>query len=131
MSAVQSFVYGLLSADAAVTALVGTAIYDTSPTGVLPDISVLIGAEEVIDASDKSASARLHRIEIEVVARTSGFALAKDVAQAVKSALQGASGPAGSGQVTRVQFKRSAAFRETDEGTRRVRLRFDIFYDGL
>ena len=129
MSAVQAFIYDRLSGDAALTALVGTAIYDTAPTDSPPDISVLIGAEEVLDASDKTGSADLHRAEIEIIARTSGFAAAKDVALAVRKSLDNASGIAGSGSITRVQFRRAQSLRDTTDGLRRVRMRFDIFYD--
>ena len=129
MSAVQAFIYDRLAGDAALASLVGTAIYDTPPSDSPPDISVLIGAEEVLDASDKTGSAQIHRAEIEIVARTSGFAAAKDVAAAVRSSLEGASGAAGNGMISRVQFRRAQSLRDTTDGLRRVRMRFDIFYD--
>jgi len=131
MSAVQSFLYQRLANDAALAALVGDAIYDTPPAESLPDLSVVIGAEELLDASDKSAFARLHRAEVEIVARIAGFSVAKDVAHAVRASLEGATGSAGGGEITRIQFRRAQSMRDTNDGLRRVRMRFDIFYDGI
>ena len=130
MSAVQSFLYSRITNDAAVSALIGSDIFDAAQAGDLPDLSVLIGTEEVLDASDKSAAARVHRAELEVVVRTGGFSQAKDVAEALRAALDGATGAAGLGYITRCQFRRSQALRDTTDGLRRIRMRFDIFFDG-
>ncbi|MEM9715866.1 MAG: DUF3168 domain-containing protein [Pseudomonadota bacterium] len=130
MSAVQTFLYDQLVNDAALTALVGANIFDALPSGDAPDLSVLIGAEIVIDASDKTANARLHQVEIDLMSTAAGFSNLKDVAAAVRQALERASGPAGDGIVTRIRFKRAQSSRETSEGMRRIRLRFDLFFDG-
>ncbi|MEO1563905.1 MAG: DUF3168 domain-containing protein [Pseudomonadota bacterium] len=131
MSAVQEFLYSRLAADSGVNALVGSSIFDAAQAGDLPELSVLIGGEEVLDASDTTASARVHRAEVDIVARSGGFAQAKDTADVIRAALNGASGPAGAGQITRCLFRRTQALRDTSDGLRRIRMRFDIFFDGL
>ncbi|MEM0977274.1 MAG: DUF3168 domain-containing protein [Pseudomonadota bacterium] len=129
MSAVQAFLYSHLTGDVVLSNLVGGAIYDAAPAGDLPEIAIIIGAEEVIDVSDAGASARLHRAEVEIIARGPGFLAAKDVAGNIRRVLEAASGPVSNGHVTRTQFRRAQSLRETADGLRRIRMRFDLFFD--
>ena len=54
--ALQAAVFNALATDAALTALVGTDIYDAVPTGAVPETYVSLGRERVQDASDKLVS---------------------------------------------------------------------------
>ncbi|MEO0343565.1 MAG: DUF3168 domain-containing protein [Pseudomonadota bacterium] len=131
MSVIQAFIYNSLTTAPAVIDLVGDAVYDAAPQGGLPDLAVMIGAEEVLDASDILASARLHRAEIELVGRGAGFSTMKNAADAIRACLESDTGPAGDGAITRVRFHRAQSLRETSDGLRRIRMRFDIFFDGI
>ena len=86
----QSALYTHLSGDPALTALVGSAIYDALPAGPLPQTYVTLGSEEVLDRSDKTAGGAEHRFFITVTTDTAGFAGAKAAAAAVCDALEGA-----------------------------------------
>ena len=62
--ALQTAVFQEILADNAVNALVGDAIYDVPPTGVMPDLYVLIGQETVRDASDCTGDGAWHVISV-------------------------------------------------------------------
>lgn len=52
----QSAIYGRLSTDVDLAAIVADHIYDAVPAGPLPDLYVLLGEEAVKDASDQSGA---------------------------------------------------------------------------
>ncbi|KIC22647.1 DUF3168 domain-containing protein [Leisingera sp. ANG-Vp] len=119
----QSAIYTHLTGDAALTALVGSAIYDAIPAGTLPQTYVSLGSEEVLDRSDKSAGGAEHRFFITVTTDTAGFADAKAAAAAVCDALIGATVPLPRGQLTSLWFDRAKAERLSGGG-RQITLRF-------
>lgn len=123
-AALQAAVYAALGADPALAALVGGAIYDALPPGAGTGTFVLIGPEDVRDASDKSGSGAEHRLVISVVSDAAGFQAAKAAAVAVSDALVGAELTLSRGRLVSLSFLKAMA-RRTENGTaRRVDLTF-------
>lgn len=122
-AALQAAVYQRLTGDAALGALVGSAIYDALPSGTLPDLYVSLGPEEARDRSDKTGTAALHLFTVSVVSGAAGFQAAKQAAAAVSDALVDASLTLSRGTLVSLQFDRARAQRLSD-GTRRIDLRF-------
>lgn len=119
-AALQSAVYQRL---AGATVLAGVAVYDAvppSPAGTF----VLVGPEEVRDASDKSGSGAEHQIVISVISDGTGFLGAKTIATAISDELIGAALTLTRGSLVSLLFLRASA-RRIDEGeVRRVDLTF-------
>ncbi len=122
--ALQQAVFDRLSADAALAAEVGTAIYDAVPTGVLPDIYVRLGSESVRDASDGSGGGAEHFLTVSVITSNPGFASAKAVAGAVSDALQDADMVLSRGRLISFRFDRATAQRIEASSARQIDLRF-------
>lgn len=121
----QTAVYQCLTTDAALTALVGAAIYDAIPAGAVPEIYVAIGDEEVRDRSDITGAGAEHRFVVSVVTETESFIRAKSVAAAVSAALTGAELMLTSGRVVGLWFDRAVARRVgRADRVRRIDLRF-------
>lgn len=110
-AALQTAVYGALSADAGLTAVVGAHVYDALPPGPLPPLYVTIGPEKVRDRSDASAGGAEHDFSVTVTSSATGFHLAKQAAAAVSDALLSAPLALSRGRVGRVQFHRAQAAR--------------------
>lgn len=121
-AALQSAVYGKLSSDLAIAALVGAAIYDETPTGTLPSTFISLGPEEVRDMSDATGSGANHYFTVSVITDAAGFQAAKAVAAAVSDALSGADFPLTRGFLVALRFQRASAKRL--RGQRRIDLRF-------
>ncbi|WP_158967908.1 DUF3168 domain-containing protein [Chachezhania sediminis] len=123
--ALQRAVFQALSADAALTALVGTAIYDAVPSGGVPTTFVSLGPEEVEDRSDATGAGAAHRFTVSVVTTEAGFEAAKTVAAAICDALTDASLTLTRGRLVGLWFERAAASRDgSNANRRRVDLRF-------
>ena len=122
--ALQAAVYQRLSADSAVNALIGAAVYDEVPGGVIPSTYVAIGPEVAVDQSDKTGVGAEHRFQVAVVSDVAGFATAKGVAVAVSDALHNGQLTLTRGQLVSLQFDRATASREEAANVRRVDLRF-------
>lgn len=123
-AALQAAIHQRLQGDAALVALVGTAVFDTAPPGPLPPVYVALGPEEVRDRSDMTGHGAAHDILVAVVADAGGFRLAKEAAGAVSDALVDADLALGRGVLVSLQFLRATA-RQTGKGqTRRIDLRF-------
>lgn len=121
----QSAVYQQLSSDAAITALVGSDVYDALPTGAVPDLYVSLGPETVRDRSDGTGAAAVHRFQVSVVTDASGFGRAKSVAAAISDALAGVDLSLSRGRMVGLWFERATARRSGKAGrVRRIDLRF-------
>lgn len=105
-------------------ALAGVPVLDAVPVGQAPESYVLIGAEEVRDASDQSGPGAEHRLAISVVSRRSGFAEAKALGVAVSDALAGAALTLARGRLVGLWFLRAQARRLDNGSIRRVDLTF-------
>lgn len=122
--ALQTAVYQRLAGDAALTALVGSAVFDTAPPGPLPALYISLGSEDVRDRSDMTGHGAAHDILVAVVADTGGFQAAKTAAAAVSDALVDADLTLSRGVLVSLQFLRATA-RQTGQGqVRRIDLRF-------
>jgi hypothetical protein len=122
--ALQSAIYQAILADPAVGALVGTAIYDEVPSGVIPATYVTLGPEVAVDQSDKTGTGAEHRVMISVVSDVSGFASAKAVAVAISDVLHNADLVLARGSLVALRFDRAVASREEAANLRRIDLRF-------
>ena len=123
-AALQQAVYQRLAGDAALTALVGDAIFDARPPGPVPDIYVALGPEKVRDASDQTGHGARHEFTVSVVAAARGFAAAKTAAAAISDALVDADLTLARGRVVFLRFLRAAATRSGKGETRRIDLIF-------
>ncbi|MFV0492425.1 MAG: DUF3168 domain-containing protein [Pseudorhodobacter sp.] len=99
-------------------------VLDAPPTGGPGGTFVVIGPEDVRDASDKSGAGAAHRLMITVVSDRDGFQAAKEVAVAVSDALDDAPLELDRGRLVNISFQRAVA-RRLDEGAmRRIDLTF-------
>jgi hypothetical protein len=130
-AALQAAIFSHLQADVALTALVGSAIYDNAPSGSLPDTYVSLGPEDVRDRSDKTGFGALHLITISVISEAAGFNTAKLVGAAVSDALQGATLTLTRGVLCYINFDRATARRVGTGETRRIDLRFSARVDDI
>lgn len=123
-SALQSAVYLRLAGDTALTAMVGSAIYDALPAGPLPTTYVALGPEEVRDRSDKTGAGASHEFTVSVVTEATGFQDAKEAAGAISDALHHADLPLDRGQLVAMNFLKASARREGAGTLRRIDLKF-------
>ena len=126
---VQEAVFGLLSADAPLSGLIGSAVFDAEPEGAVPDTYVTLGVETVRDRSSKSGAAAAHDLTVSVVSMLSGFRTAKAVAGAISDALVGAKPALSRGGVCGIWFVRGRARRVRTNDTRRIDLTFRILVE--
>ena len=123
-SALQAAVFQTLSNDPGVSALVGSAIYDALPSGTLPALYIVLGSEEVRDASDKSGGGALHEFTITVVTESAGFSSAKVLAAAVSDALVDAPLTLTRGALVSLNFYKAKAARVGTGDMRQINLIF-------
>ncbi|MEP2920997.1 MAG: DUF3168 domain-containing protein [Sulfitobacter sp.] len=122
--ALQTAVFEALSADALLSGLVGTAIYDAVPVGSLPQLYIRLGSETVRDASDISGDGAEHVLTVSVITTNPGFSGAKAVAAAVSDALHNAPLTLSRGRLVSLRFDRAAAQRIDGATGRQIDLRF-------
>ncbi|GAA6189399.1 DUF3168 domain-containing protein [Litorivita sp. NS0012-18] len=123
-ASLQSAVFTAISNDAAVTGLVGSAIFDALPAGTLPALYVSLGPETVLDASDMDGDGALHKFDISVVTTDQGFQSAKEVGAAICDVLVDADLPLARGTLVSLGFDRAVALREENGTVRRINLTF-------
>lgn len=122
----QIAIFGALSADARLSAAIGTALYDATPSGLVPDIYVVLGEEEVRDRSDKTGDGSWHDMTISVVTEVTSFRRAKEVAGLVADILDGPNPAMTRGRIVALWFLRAKA-RRTGKGDRRqIDLRYRV-----
>ncbi|MEL6840852.1 MAG: DUF3168 domain-containing protein [Pseudomonadota bacterium] len=122
--ALQAAVFQALSADVALGALVNGAIYDALPAGALPALYVILGSEDVKDASDQTGGGALHEFTVSVVTEQAGFASAKDAAAAVSDALVDADLTLARGTLVSLNFYKAKAARVGTGDMRQINLIF-------
>ncbi|SHJ11172.1 DUF3168 domain-containing protein [Wenxinia saemankumensis] len=120
----QAALYQRLAGDAALTQLVGAAIFDAPPSGPLPALHVLIGEERVADLSDATHAGGRHDVTVSVLSGSEGFAAAKQAAAAVSEALSGAPLDLAAGRLVGLRFRRATARRTGGGAGRRIDLTF-------
>lgn len=120
----QAALYDLLTADAALSALVGGHVYDAVPPGEVPPLYVALGAERVRERSDGTGAGAQHDITVSVITGAAGFAQAKVAAGAVCDAFDGARPPLSRGRIVAMTFQKARARREQTGAVRRIDLTF-------
>ena len=123
-AALQRAIFEKLTTTTALTDLVGTDIFDALPSGPLPPLYVVLGAEDVRDASDKLAGGAWHQFTIAVVTLSAGFASAKAAAGAVCDALLDETLPLDRGQLVSLSFLKAKASRVGTGASRQINLIF-------
>lgn len=123
-SALQAAVFQRLSTDPGLTAILGNAIYDALPAGTLPPLYVMLGAENVRDASDKTGAGAMHEFVVSVVTENAGFASAKVAAAAVSDALLRAPPTLSRGRIVSLDFYKAKAARVENGDLRQISLIF-------
>lgn len=123
-AALQKAIYQRLTTDAPLGTLVGTAIYDALPAGALPALYVVLGAEDVRDASDKTGAGAEHTLTVTVVTESAGFATAKTAAAAVCDALVDAELTLERGTLVSLNFYKAKAARIGTGAKRQINLIF-------
>jgi len=104
--------------------LAGVPVVDALPPGSGTGLFVLIGPEEVREASDKSGAGAEHRLVISVISDAAGFLQAKTAAVAVAEALDGVPPVLPIGRVVSLLFAKAVARRLDDGAARRIDLTF-------
>ena len=122
--ALQAAVYQVLRGDAALSALIGTAIHDEVPPGPVSGTLVSLGEGEVRDLSDATGGLGDHRFDVTVISDAEGFATAKAAAEAVSDALVGATPALSRGRVVNLSFVKARARRVRAGQTRRIDMTF-------
>jgi hypothetical protein len=97
---------------------------DAMPPGGGTGTFILIGPEEVSDASDASGRGAEHRFTLSVISDAAGFLEAKTVASAASSALEGTVPPLPTGRIVQIAFVKARAVRKEEGGVRRIDLTF-------
>lgn len=104
-------------------ALAGVAIHDALPPGPAGTF-VLIGPEQVRDASDRSGPGAEHRPEISVITDAQGFLAAKTIAAAIADLLVQPGLTLSRGRLVGLTFDRATARRRDLGAVRRIDLTF-------
>ena len=128
----QASVYQRLAGDAALAALVGTAIYD-APLELGPDAPagdyVTLGEESVRANDTKTSRGAIHDFRVTVRSGRIGFDRAKRIAAAVCDCLVDAPLAVDGGRVVALHFLRAGAERGPAQEKRRISLRFRAVVD--
>ena len=128
----QAAVYQRLTGDAALSTLVGTAIYDSplehAPDQIAPDHITL--GEETVRANDTATSrGATHDFTVTVHSGRDGFDAVKKIAGAVCSSLVDAQLSLDEGQLVALRFLQARAVRGRAPVKRKVTLRFRAVVD--
>ena len=123
----QGAIYGALTGDAALVALVGAEIYDAPlPSGgALPlGEHVTLGEEVVKPFGSATSSGGVHDFDVVVHSTANGFAAAKVVAAAVSDVLVDANLSVSGGHLVSLRFVKAKAKRGIAPELRRIEMRF-------
>ncbi|WP_283177570.1 DUF3168 domain-containing protein [Gemmobacter sp. 24YEA27] len=119
-AALQTAIFQRLST---APALAGVAVHDALPPSP-PGLFVLIGPEEVRDASDKLAEGADHRLVLSVISDAEGFLAAKTVSVLISDLMAGPMPALSRGRLVRLSFDRAVARRIGEGAVRRIDLTF-------
>lgn len=125
--ALQAAIFTALGNDAAVTALVGSNIFDALPSGTLPSLYIALGEEKVRDLSSKTSAGAMHDIAVDIHGDVAGFQAVKALAAAVCDALIDADLSLSRGVLTHIQFKFARARKAASPDQRVINLTFRAF----
>jgi hypothetical protein len=130
----QAAVYQSLADDPTLAGLVGAAIYDGPPEGVLdPDVAeyVTLGEERVRDGGSKTSLGSVHDFEVTVFSSADGFDRAKRIAAAICANLVDTAFDLDGARVVGLRFLRARAERGASPVKRKIALRFRAVIDGV
>lgn len=111
---------------ARLSAVAGVPVVDALPPGPAPATYVLVGAEEVRDASDLSGPGAEHRVTVSVISAAAGFLAGKDVAARLTEAMEDGLPSPEEGRIVSVRLVRAMARRAEAGALRRIDLTFRI-----
>jgi len=120
----QAALYQHLSADPALSAQIGTALYDQVPAGTLPGTYVTLGPENARIRRDASGQIAVHDITISVYTDAGGFQGAKEVAATISTRLQDGDLALSNGRLLALDFTNARARLLRNGALRRIDLRF-------
>jgi hypothetical protein len=121
--ALQQALYGALTGDAGVAALVSTRIFDDVPRdAALPYI--VIGEDEESDWSTVTESGSEHSLTLHVWSRAAGYKEIKQICDAVRGALDGAAPPVSGFYLIDLRFENTRTARQNDGRTYHAIMRF-------
>ncbi|QPZ91484.1 DUF3168 domain-containing protein [Thioclava electrotropha] len=129
-AALQEAVYTRLQGDAALTALVGAAVYDAAPAGAASGTYVSLGPETARDASDMTGDGAVHDFTVSVVSDEAGFHAAKEIGAAISDALLEVPLSLTRGRVVGLWFLKARARRVDKGASRRLDLTFRARVEG-
>lgn len=124
-AALQAAVYQRL-----LNELPDVAVHDALPSGGGTGTFVLIGPEEVLDASDQSGAGAEHRFVVSVISDATGFLAAKEIAVRISDALVDADLSLSRGHLVALHFLKAVAKRLNAGEARRIDLRFAARVEG-
>ncbi len=122
--ALQGALYGALSSDETLSALVGTNVFDAPPEGAVPALYVALGPEDASARPDSSGGITTHRLAVSVIGTVAGFGQLKAAAGAVSDRLDGAALALDRGRLLSLDFRRAKARRIDGNQGRRIDLWF-------
>lgn len=123
-AALQAGIFARLAGDPNLAALIGGAIFDAVPGGVLPETYVTLGDEDVRDRSSADGMSVRHDFAVRVVTGAGGFRDAKAIAGAVSDALLRAPVDLARGRIVGLWFLRGRARRVGSGDQRQIEMRF-------
>lgn len=126
-AALQAAIWQRLRDDAALSELIGDAVYDAMPVTAPAGVHVALGPEEVRDAGDCSAAGSRHDFTVSVLSGAedgAGFAAVKTAAAAVADALDQGQLALSRGRLAGLWFLRAVARRSGSGAGRQVDLTF-------
>ncbi|GAA0548092.1 hypothetical protein FHS83_000951 [Rhizomicrobium palustre] len=123
--ALQRAIFAALSADAAVTALIGTRIYDGVPAAA-PLPYLVLGESEERDASSDTPATR-HALRLTIWSRGGGTREVKEIAGAVIAVLHGAALTLSGHRLIDLAFTSAEYGRQSNGTATRAVLRFSAF----
>lgn len=122
--ALQAALFDLIANDPGVQGLLGAAVFDAPPSGVVPETYLVIGEEDVRVQTDASGAVAVHDLSCGIFSGAAGFSKAKAAAVAVSDALHGAMPVLDRGRLVSLEFRRARARRGARAGSRRIDLTF-------
>jgi len=128
----QRAIYARLSGDAALTALVGSGVFDAEdlPSSTNPaETYVVIGAERVRDNGSATHAGAVHDFTVAVHSVAEGFSKAKQVAAAVGEALTGSALSVADANLICLRFVSARAERTRLPQRRRITMRFQALLE--
>jgi hypothetical protein len=130
----QRAIYGKLTADPNLSALVGADIFDAPlpfDGDATPDEYITIGPESVTDGATMTTQGALHDFAVTVHSNSQGFMKSKQVAGAVCDVLLDAEMELDRGELIYLRFLRAKADTGTSPEKRKILLKFRAFIEDV